>query len=162
MRLELGSTRALACADRRPRRSEARGITSPNGGVLETTRVVGEGANHGTRGRVRSPINCMDTAKGVHPRRSLAIPLEFPRHFRGLLKENGVRPDIETGFSCLGMVLTRGPTPAIEPTPPITMQWVNVTRCACSLRTIRGTGTEIPWPRRSENNRTIGRQGKRE
>jgi hypothetical protein len=55
MRLELGSPRALACADRRPRRSESRGMTSPNGGVREITRVVGEGANHRTRGRVRSP-----------------------------------------------------------------------------------------------------------
>jgi hypothetical protein len=62
MRLELGSTRALACADRRPRRSESRGITSPNGGVLEAAGVVGAGADHRTRGRVRSPLNCMDTA----------------------------------------------------------------------------------------------------
>ena len=30
-------------------------IQSLNGGPLERARVVGEGANHGTRGRVRSP-----------------------------------------------------------------------------------------------------------
>jgi hypothetical protein len=49
MGLELGSTRALA-----------RGITTLNSGVLEATGVVGEGANHRTRGRVCSPLNGMD------------------------------------------------------------------------------------------------------
>jgi hypothetical protein len=50
------SARALACADRRPRRSEPRGISSAKGSVLEATGVVAEGANHRTRGRVRSPL----------------------------------------------------------------------------------------------------------
>jgi hypothetical protein len=63
MRLELGTTRALACADRRPRRSEPGSLPPPKGGALEATGVVGGGANHRTRGRVRSPVNCMDTAQ---------------------------------------------------------------------------------------------------
>ena len=42
-----GSTRAIACADRRPRRPV---FPSPPDG-----NVVGEGAGHRTRGRVRSP-----------------------------------------------------------------------------------------------------------
>jgi hypothetical protein len=61
MRVNLGSTRALVCADRRPRRSEPCVIAAPRGGTWEASGVVGEGANHGTRGRVRSPLNCMDT-----------------------------------------------------------------------------------------------------
>ena len=57
MEMELGSTRALACSDRRPRRSEEDVVPSLNNGMCQRLAVVGEGADHGTRGRVRSPLN---------------------------------------------------------------------------------------------------------
>jgi len=57
LQLELGSTRAIACSDRRPRRSEEGAMQSIKGDPFERPPVVGEGANHSTRGRVRSPFN---------------------------------------------------------------------------------------------------------
>ena len=63
MQLELGSTRALACFDRRPRRSEEGVMQSLNSDSSERHFVVGEGANHRTRGRARSPSNCTETNK---------------------------------------------------------------------------------------------------
>jgi hypothetical protein len=57
----LGFDVQFACADRRPRRSEPRDITAPKGGALEATGVVGGGANHRTRGRVRSPLHWRGT-----------------------------------------------------------------------------------------------------
>jgi len=57
MQLELGSTRAIGCSDRRPRRSEEGAMQSLNRDPFERPPVVGEGANHSTRGRVRSPFN---------------------------------------------------------------------------------------------------------
>jgi len=39
-------------------------MRSLNRDPFERPPVVGEGANHSTRGRVRSPFNCMVTAEG--------------------------------------------------------------------------------------------------
>ncbi len=55
MRLGLGSIRALACADRRPAGRNESPIRSLNGDPFGSASVVGEGADHRTRGRVRSP-----------------------------------------------------------------------------------------------------------
>jgi len=59
MQSETGSTRALACSDRRPAGRNESIIQSPDGYPFESPCVVGEGANHCTRGaagRVRSPF----------------------------------------------------------------------------------------------------------
>src|SRR5437762_58113 len=56
MESETGSTRALACADRRPAGRNESVIESLNGYPFESPCVVGEGANHCTRGGVRSPF----------------------------------------------------------------------------------------------------------
>ena len=55
MQLKLGSTRALACSDRRL--ASRNGCVNPslNGDWFGCADVVGEGADHGTRVRVRSP-----------------------------------------------------------------------------------------------------------
>jgi len=60
MQQELGSTRALACSDRRLAGRNGRLSQSLNGDLLERAGLVGEGADQGTRGRVRSPaqLNC--------------------------------------------------------------------------------------------------------
>ena len=52
---ESGSIRALACADRRLAGRNEGPIQSPNGDSFGGALVVGEGAGHRTRGRVRSP-----------------------------------------------------------------------------------------------------------
>jgi hypothetical protein len=75
-RLELGSPRALACADRRPRRSESHD-TSQKSGVWEATRVVGEGANHCTQGRVLSPSNKSGAWAATGQNRDLFLPRPF-------------------------------------------------------------------------------------
>jgi len=58
----MGSTRALACIDRRPAGRKGCVGQSQNSDLFDGTMVVGEGDNHGTRGRVRSPslLNCCD------------------------------------------------------------------------------------------------------
>ncbi len=63
MQLNLGSTRAPTCFDRRPRRSEEIVMQSPKSDPSECLALVGQGAHHRTRGRVRSPSNCMDPAR---------------------------------------------------------------------------------------------------
>ncbi len=55
MQSELGSTRALACPDRRPAGRNGGTIQSLNSHSFEQASVVGEGANHRTRRRARSP-----------------------------------------------------------------------------------------------------------
>ena len=55
MQQGLGSTRALACSDRRLAGRNGGAIQSLNGGPVERAHVVGEGADHSTRRRVRSP-----------------------------------------------------------------------------------------------------------
>ena len=57
LQTELGSTRALACSDSRQVGTGRNWgpIQSLNGDSFESARVVGEGADHSTRGRVRSP-----------------------------------------------------------------------------------------------------------
>ena len=55
MQEELGSIRALACSDRRLADRNGRVIQSLYGDSFDRARVVGEGADHSTRGRVRSP-----------------------------------------------------------------------------------------------------------
>ena len=55
MQSELGSTRALACSDRRLAGRNGGAIQSLNGDPFESPDVIGEGADHCTRGRVRSP-----------------------------------------------------------------------------------------------------------
>ena len=56
MQLELGSTRALACSNRCPRRLAPDRYESLNGELISTLeKVVGEGANHCTRGG-RAPL----------------------------------------------------------------------------------------------------------
>ena len=55
MQSEMGSTRALACSDRRLAGRNGRVIQSLNGDSFDRASVVGEGADHRTRGRVRSP-----------------------------------------------------------------------------------------------------------
>ncbi|MBI2948651.1 MAG: hypothetical protein HYY23_13490, partial [Verrucomicrobia bacterium] len=55
-KVEMGSTRALACSDRRLAGRNGRVGQSLNDASVERPDVVGEGANHGTRGRVRSPF----------------------------------------------------------------------------------------------------------
>ena len=57
MQSKLGSIRALACADRRPAGRSEDPIKSANGDSFAGANVVGEGADHRTRGRVRSPFN---------------------------------------------------------------------------------------------------------
>ena len=57
MQLESGSIRALACSDRRPRPSEEGTIKPLTGDSYGCLIVVGEGADHSTRGRVRSPFD---------------------------------------------------------------------------------------------------------
>ena len=52
----LGSIRALACANRRPAGRNGRVTQSMTGELFGCISVVGEGADHGTRGRVRSPL----------------------------------------------------------------------------------------------------------
>src|SRR5262245_18642511 len=52
----MGSTRALACSDRRPAGRNPYAVRSPNGDAFGCTNVVGEGADHSTRGRARSPL----------------------------------------------------------------------------------------------------------
>ncbi len=52
---ELGSTRALACSERRPRRSAGGQSNLSNGDYFACPSAVGEGAGRRTRGRVRSP-----------------------------------------------------------------------------------------------------------
>ena len=54
VRSELGSTRALACSDRRPAGRNGCVMRSLNGDLLRCGNVVGEGADYCTRGRVRS------------------------------------------------------------------------------------------------------------
>ncbi len=60
MQFVSGSTRALACPDRRPRRSATGAETKPNRYVRRRSPVFREGAEHHTRGRVCSPSNCID------------------------------------------------------------------------------------------------------
>ncbi len=55
MQFESGSRRALACADRRPAGRNEGPIQSPHVDLFRGAIVVGEGADHRTRGRVRSP-----------------------------------------------------------------------------------------------------------
>ena len=55
MQSGLGSIRALACADRRPAGRNEGPIQSPNDDSVLGGSVVGEGADHRTRGRARSP-----------------------------------------------------------------------------------------------------------
>jgi len=50
----MGSTRALACFDRRRAGRKGRVEPLPGGKLSDRTNVVGEGADHRTRGRVRS------------------------------------------------------------------------------------------------------------
>ena len=50
-----GSTRALACSDRRLAGRNGVEAQSRNGDSAGRTNVAGEGADHSTRGRVRSP-----------------------------------------------------------------------------------------------------------
>ena len=57
---KLGSTRALACSDRRLADRNGDVIQSLNGDLFERASVVGEGADHCTRGRVRSPFQSDD------------------------------------------------------------------------------------------------------
>ena len=61
---ELGSTRAFACPAQRPAGQNGGPIQSLNGDSFERASVVGEGADHRTRGRVRSPsrLNSHDLA----------------------------------------------------------------------------------------------------
>ncbi len=63
MQLKLGSTRALACFDRRPRRSKVNLKRSRIRGSWDRLGLVGESANHGTRGRVRSLSPRVDAAE---------------------------------------------------------------------------------------------------
>jgi Rad3-related DNA helicase len=55
MQSKLGSTRALACPDRRLAGQGRLGTQSQNSDLFDGTVVAGEGAAHSTRGRVRSP-----------------------------------------------------------------------------------------------------------
>jgi len=55
MHSKSGSTRALACSDRRLAGLKGGARRPLNGDWFDGTFVVGEGADHGTRGRVRSP-----------------------------------------------------------------------------------------------------------
>ena len=55
MQLELGSTRAFACSDRRLAGRNGAVHPSLKGEWFGCAAVVGEGADHSTRGRVRSP-----------------------------------------------------------------------------------------------------------
>lgn len=55
MHLKMGSTRALASADRRPAGRKEGVIRSLAGDLSERSVVGGEGANHRTRGRVHFP-----------------------------------------------------------------------------------------------------------
>ncbi len=55
MQSELGSTRAHACPDRRLAGRDGDAIRSLNGDSFERAGVVGDGADHRTRVRVRSP-----------------------------------------------------------------------------------------------------------
>ena len=57
MQLKMGSTRALACSDRRHAGRNKSGIRSLTGDSFGRLLVLGEGAKLGTRGRVRSPFN---------------------------------------------------------------------------------------------------------
>jgi len=54
MQSDLGSTRASACPDRRRAGRNESSIQLPNGDSFVHGRLVGEGADHSTRGRVRS------------------------------------------------------------------------------------------------------------
>ena len=56
MRIELGSTRALACSDRRLAGRNGVETHLLDGDFVGRTSVVGEGVNHSTRRRVRSPF----------------------------------------------------------------------------------------------------------
>ncbi len=56
MQSGLGSTRTLACPDWRLAGRNGRVTQSLNGDLVERARVVGEGADHRTRERVRSPV----------------------------------------------------------------------------------------------------------
>src|SRR5262245_60540269 len=49
-------TRPLACFDRRPAGRNRCAVRSLNGDAFGCTNVVGEGADHSTRGRARSPL----------------------------------------------------------------------------------------------------------
>jgi hypothetical protein len=55
MQLELGSTRALACSDGRLAGRNGAVKRALNGDWFGCAEVAGEGADHSTRGRVRSP-----------------------------------------------------------------------------------------------------------
>ncbi|MBI4662223.1 MAG: amino acid adenylation domain-containing protein [Verrucomicrobia bacterium] len=50
-----GSTRALACSDRRPAGRNVGAVESPDDECFEHDRAAGDGADHDTRGRVRFP-----------------------------------------------------------------------------------------------------------
>ncbi len=63
MQWELGSTRAPACSDWRLAGRNGGAIPSLNGDSFERASVVGEGADHRTGGRVRSPFTRTVTAK---------------------------------------------------------------------------------------------------
>ena len=63
MQSEMGSTRALACSDRRPAARNEGLMQSLNGDSFERSIVVGEVANHSTRGCVRSPSRLRVTAQ---------------------------------------------------------------------------------------------------
>ena len=68
----LGSTRALTCSARRPRRADEALGQSLDVGESDLAGVFREGAEHSTRGRVRSPFRLHRSliAKSVPSRQS--------------------------------------------------------------------------------------------
>ena len=74
------STRALACLGRRPAGRNRRVDRSLNGDLSRCRRVVGEGADHGARGRVRSPASlnaCGSALTSTDRDRSLAMRISL-------------------------------------------------------------------------------------
>src|SRR5262245_1118841 len=77
MQLDLGSTRASACPDRRLAGRNGSATQLPNGDSFVHGRVVGEAADHSTRGRVRSPTQSANDRFGCKLR-ALGLLLLLP------------------------------------------------------------------------------------
>ena len=78
MQSESGSTRALACSDRRPAGRNGVETQSLSGDSAGGTNVVGEGADHGTRGRVY----VFSEARGHPGRYAVSVVAQATRLFR--------------------------------------------------------------------------------
>ena len=77
MQSDMGSTRALACSDRRLAGRNGGAIQSLNGAPFERAKVVGEGADHCTRGRVRSPSQLNSYGPRIHANKR---PFSISKH----------------------------------------------------------------------------------